>query len=116
MASDRWLNWKALRDSRPWYRPLEYAKRRCSDKGHREYPGYGGRGITCSLTYHEAEILYKRDNGELLVEPSLDREEPDGHYTFENCRYIERVANVARKRPKGQGGKIIEPEQEEWDE
>lgn len=92
---------KKWREERPWYRPLEYAKRRCTDKNHKAYSSYGGRGIRCTLTYPEAKILYERDRGHKLKQPSLDRKEPDGHYTFRNCRYIELVDNVARRRPNG---------------
>jgi len=84
-----------------WYRPVEYAKRRCTDKNHREYPGYGGRGIRCTLTYDQAHFLYNRDRGEILERPSLDRVDPDGNYTFENCRYIELTENIKRRRPRG---------------
>lgn len=92
---------KKHRKEKRWYRPLEYAKPRCTDKRHRKYPVYGWRGIKCDLTYQQAEILYKRDGGENLNQPLLDRINPDGNYTFNNCRYIERVENIKRKRPPG---------------
>jgi len=91
---------KRFRARNPWYRPLEYAKRRCSDPKHREYFRYGGRGIKCFLTSKDAKMLYTRDNGDALKQPSLDRIDPDGNYTLENCRYIERVDNIKQRRQR----------------
>ena len=88
---------KAFRLRNRWYRPLEYAKRRCTDPKHKEYHRYGGRGIVCTLTREEAIYIYKRDNGDLLERPSLDRIDPEGNYSFENCRFIEWIDNVTKK-------------------
>ena len=108
------------REKRPWYRPLEYAKRRCTDKNHRSYPFYGGRGISCELTYQEAKILFFRDQGHLLDKPSLDRIDPDKNYSFDNCRFIELEDNVKRKRKRGPNRNpedlCVDPNQGEWEE
>ena len=110
---------KMWRENNPWFRPLEYARRRCSDENHKSYNCYGGRGVTCSLTSKEAKILYARDNGHLLKQPSLDRKDPDGHYCFENCKYIEFVDNVAKRRPNGTATHHIDDKpkkEEDWEE
>jgi hypothetical protein len=78
-----------------WFRPAEYAKRRCTDVKHREYPRYGGRGIEYLLTKEEVIKLFTRDDGDKLDRPSLDRIDPDGNYCFENCRFIEWSVNIA---------------------
>lgn len=78
-----------------WYRPWEYARRRCTDVKHREYPRYGGRGIRCLLSKADVLALYERDAGHLLDRPSLDRIDPNGHYSLENCRFIEWSENIA---------------------
>ena len=94
---------------------------RC-DKKHSEYFRYGVRGIQCLLTSAQAKILYSRDNGHLLRQPSLDRIDPDGHYCFENCRYIERSENIGMRRNKGavdNDVQIEEPQEhssEEWED
>ena len=92
---------KAYRARKPWARPREYARRRCNDPHHREYKGYGGRGIKFNLTMDEAERLFIRDQAHLLTKPSLDRIDPDGDYTFANCRFIELRDNIAAHRPAG---------------
>lgn len=85
----------------PWVMPRYYAMRRCNDPKHREYKGYGGRGIKFNLTMDEAKRLFERDHAWDLVKPSLDRLDPDGHYTFDNCRFIEHVANILDHRSPG---------------
>lgn len=81
-----------------WYRPLEYAQRRCKDPNHASYPLYGGRGIQCTLTKAQAKFLYERDHGDTLQQPSLDRIDPDGPYSVDNCRFIEYRENCKHKR------------------
>lgn len=118
MVNKHYEQTKRWREENRWFRPLEYARRRCRDKNHRKYPGYGGRGIRCTITANEAKEIYNRDRGETLKQPSLDRIDPDGHYTFGNCRYIELTHNVARRRPNGTL-KECTPETEkdkEWEE
>lgn len=88
------------RISHPWARPREYARRRCVDPKHREYKGYGGRGIKFMLTMEDAKRLFERDNARSLKKPSLDRIDPDGHYSFENCRFIEFLDNITRHRQR----------------
>lgn len=104
---------KEYRKRKPWARPREWARRRCVDTNHREYPRYGGRGISFNLSMEEAERLFRRDKAHILEKPSLDRIDPDGPYNFDNCRFIELRDNIADHRPKGS----IKLEQEkEWEE
>jgi len=89
------------RKMKPWARSVEYARRRCTDRGYHAWKFYGGRGIKCTLTREQAHQLFLRDEAQLLEKPSLDRIDPDGDYTFENCRYIELDKNRARSRISG---------------
>lgn len=107
MAHDQVKYMKAYRLRYPWFRLLEYARRRCSDENHKSWMWYGGRGIQCTLTRQEAIQLWNRDEGWNLKRPSLDRIDPDSNYCFENCQFIELGANVARRH---------EPEPTEWEE
>jgi hypothetical protein len=78
---------------RPWYRSLQSAKNRCTNPNDIGYQYYGARGILFLLTQEEGERLWIRDNASALVKPSLDRINPDGNYTFDNCRFIEHREN-----------------------
>lgn len=93
------------RKTYPWFRPWEYAKRRCNDPKHRSYRWYGGRGIKCTLTREQVIFLFERDKGWNLEEPSLDRIDDNGDYFLENCRFIELWDNVNK-------GKGIKNEEE----
>ena len=61
---------------------------RCMNKGHRHYSGYGGRGITVCPEWLFFENFY-RDMGDRPSEDhTLDREDNDGNYCKENCRWV----------------------------
>ena len=78
----------------PWRRHCEYAKRRCIDPSNVRYYCYGARGIKFELTDEQAQMLWVRDNGWDLREPSIDRINNNGHYTVDNVRFIERWQNT----------------------
>ena len=72
----------------PWRKALASAKNRCNRKSYKQ------RGIKCFLTKEEVKLLWDRDKALLLKKPSLDRKVGNGHYTFENCRFIELKENL----------------------
>lgn len=80
---------------RPWYSHWELSRSRCNNKNNPCYKYYGKRGIKCFLSKEDIVFLWKRDRGDLLKRPSIDRIDNDGNYTLENCRFIE-VAENAR--------------------
>lgn len=94
----------------PWHLPAKWARRRCTDKRHRSYVSYGGRGIRYLLTKEEVKELFVRDKAHLLKRPSLERFNADDHYRFENCCFIEFEENVAqinhRRRGEAQAAEV----------
>lgn len=70
----------------PWAVYLRYIKNRCAYNKH-----YKDRKVF--LTTKELKELWFRDKAYLLECPSVDRKDNNGHYTFENCRFIERNEN-----------------------
>lgn len=78
----------------PWLSHLTDANTRCNNPKFIRYYRYGGRGIKCLLTKDEIRELYIRDKAHLLKTPSLDRIDNDGNYTFDNCRFIEKIKNT----------------------
>lgn len=70
---------------------------RCNYSKSIKYKWYGGRGIRNNLTLDDLLFLWKRDEGDKLSWPSIDRfPDYDGHYEIGNCRFIEREKNIRR--------------------
>ena len=74
--------------TRPLYGTWRGMKERCYRKNHRSYPNYGGRGIkVCSRWKND----YQAFEDDLLTTYkeglTLDRENNDGNYEPENCRW-----------------------------
>jgi len=72
-------------------------KSRCNSPKHKCYKNYGGRGIKIDMSFWDLGLLYERDNAGLMKDPTIDRIENDGNYTFENCQFLERVDNVRKE-------------------
>lgn len=82
----------------PWIWHYDKAKSRCNNKNNNRYHRYGGRGIRFRITKSEIELIWYRDQASLLKKPSLDRRDNDQDYFFENCRFVEKIANVRAGR------------------
>lgn len=87
------LNRKLYKEKYPWKITHNNIKARCNDSKFKQYKDYGGRGIKCLITKDEIKKLWFRDEAWLLKQPSIDREDNDGHYTLDNCRFIEQNKN-----------------------
>lgn len=84
----------------PWAKTMKRIKQRCISKNFKMYKYYGGRGIKNKLKIADLKALWFRDKAYLLEIPSIDRIDPDGHYEFSNCRYIEKRLNNPRVRAR----------------
>lgn len=74
----------------PWWQSYRGAKDRCKNGQYKE------RGIEFHLTLKQVKELWFRDNAEKMIKPSIDRIETTGHYTYDNCRFIEWLENTRR--------------------
>ena len=73
----------------PWIKTLVSILTRCNNSKHKYYR----KGIKNFLNMKDLKELWFRDKAYLLKKASIDRIDNDGHYTKDNCRYIELKVN-----------------------
>ena len=82
----------------PWVRTYEgiYTRIRQGKQGRKRCLAYAN--VKMLMNPAQLKELWLRDKGSELKNPSIDRIDPDGDYSFENCRYIELSENRLRNR------------------
>lgn len=96
-----WWEFKKIHDqcNSPEYVSWRHMKQRCTNPRRKEYPHYGGRGISvCERWQTFANFI--ADMG-LRPGPkyTLDRVNNEGNYEPDNCRWATRTEQSRNRRP-----------------
>jgi|ERR1700676_704957 len=72
----------------PEYRVWAGMVSRCHDKGNKDYPRYGGRGVVVCWQWRESFEVFLRDMGSRPTRRhTLERLENEGNYCKTNCAW-----------------------------
>lgn len=74
----------------PTYSSWLVMRRRCLDTGFKDYPLYGGRGISIDHRWDDYSVFLS-DMGEKPEGYTIDRVDVDGNYCLANCRWASRL-------------------------
>lgn len=74
---------------------------RCQNPDAKDYPRYGGRGITVCDEWDKNFMSFYHWSLENGYDPELqlDRRDNDAGYSPENCRWVTRLENMRNRRP-----------------
>ncbi len=72
-------------------------RRRCNNSNYRDYRYYGGKGIGVAKAWDDFSLFHEwATNNGYTDNLTIDRINPKGNYTPQNCHWITRSENTAR--------------------
>lgn len=80
------------------YYAWDNMKRRCLKENHKDYPGYGKRGITVCDRWRYSFVNFYEDMGNKpFIEAQIDRIDNNGDYEPCNCRWTSAATNTRNR-------------------
>jgi len=92
---------KKRRREQPWIRTYEGIYRRINGGKNGKYKQLRYASVKMMMNPTQIRDLWIRDSAFLMKNPSIDRINPEGDYSFDNCRYIEMTENRRNVRNPG---------------
>jgi len=93
---------------------------RCKNENSPNWPHYGGRGISvCDEWKDSFEVFYEWAKDKYKPGLEIDREDNDGNYCPENCRFVGKSLNIINRRKQsnnasGYIGVCFHRQQKNW--
>lgn len=88
------------RKRHPFRMVLHGIKNRCNNPNSYDAKYYHDKGIKCEITEEEIKKIAIRDHYWDMIDPTIDRKNVRGNYTFDNCQFIERSLNSRKDKIK----------------
>ena len=81
----------------PIHKSWQKMKERCLNENHMLYHRYGGRGITICKEWRDFTLFLRDMEDTWFPGATLDRIDSNGHYEKNNCQWLSRADNSAKK-------------------
>lgn len=88
------------RDKTPTYKIWRGMRARCNRPKHKDWPNYGGRGISVCQRWDSYEAFLSDMGERPSLDHTIDRINPLGNYEPGNCRWVPRRVQTAENNTR----------------